>query len=123
MANEITACERRNTSLMLFFVYLISSPRQVGGQNVVPTPATGTDSVGNPVSLLPSIVQKVISQAEIDALDAGVAAWETVSFRLIEGATGAELATEARRIYASKKSVFELTYAERYQYAGIRINA
>ncbi len=124
MANEITVLEQgANRSAQLFFIYPIASPAQVGGSNMVPTPATGQDNLGNSVSVLPDIAERVLTPPEKASLDAGTSVWEIVTFRPAVGLTGAQLITEARRVYAANKSAFDTRYLRRFGRAGQRFNA
>ena len=66
MANEITALEGSGSNYTLFFLITIGTPKQVGGINVVPTPANDGAQ-----DLLPGVAAAVITQAERDALNAG----------------------------------------------------
>lgn len=114
MANEITVLERTGRrTLRALFLYPIPTPKQVGGQNVVPTPSAG----------LPDIAQAVLAQAEKDALDAGTAAWDAVTFHPAANQTNQERLAALRRIYASRQADFDADYQRRYQFAGLRFDA
>ena len=121
MANEITALEGSRDNYTLFFLVPIATPIQVGGSNVIPTPAdAGVDD------LLPPVAAAVITQAERDALNAGTSMWVTRSFRIVDEAglrlTNLQLQTRARELYAVAKVEELAAYNDRYEFSGIRID-
>lgn len=128
MANEITVIGRvpRTGKYRLFFRYDLTAPVQVGGTNVVPTPATQRPSADNPTptagDALPPVVQAALTAQEFADLDAGDAAFEIVTFHPDEGLTNPQLLARARQVYAARKAAYEAEYALRYQNAGLRFD-
>lgn len=128
MPNEISALEGVRTirpdgseveTFTLFFLRTIDAPVQVGGINVIPTPADGPAGE----DLLPALARRILDQvSEIDALNAGTMEWGTIAFVQPPGMSNAELAAEARRMYAAWKGDREADYPIRYRWAGTRIN-
>ncbi len=126
MANEITVVgQGKNTSFALFFRYPLTAI-QVGGVNVIPTPATQTPSTENPTPIpgdaLPWSVRQVIAAQEIIDLDAGDAAFEIVGFHPEVGLTNAQLIAKGREIYAVRKAEYLAAYSLQYELAGTRID-
>ena len=122
MANEITVLESQEvqdgglvTSLLMLFA--IPTPIQIGGTNVVPTPATsGGDSN------LPALADVILSQAEKDALDAGTSMFHITVFKRNVSLSDPAQATIVRAIYATQKIEASRRYSLRYDRAGTRIN-
>ena len=114
MANEIVALERDGGRYRLAFLYPIASPVKVGGSNVVPTPWPDTDPPD-------AILDRVLTQGEKDALNAGTA---LVHFQTTRegGKTGASLLAHTRAIYAKLAPVVAARYAARYEHAGKRFD-
>ena len=118
MADEILALERRGNRQNVLFLYPIAVPTQVGGSNVVPTPAT-VDAI----SVLPAVADAVLTAQEKTDLDAGTSAYEAVSFRPSPSMTGPEILAQVQGQYADRLALFNATYAARYEFAGQRFNA
>ncbi len=120
MPKEITALEGSGESYTLFFLIPIVSPLQVGGSNVIPTPANaGTDD------LLPPVAAAVITASERSALNAGSLMWITQSFRIVDEGTrlnSIQLRARARELYAVAKTVELAAYSIRYEFSGTRID-
>lgn len=119
MANEITVLEIDGRRAQLLFLFPIPAPAQVGGVNIVPTPATGPAGE----DLLPGHATKILATAEKNDLDAGTLAFEVIGFVIGSGLTGQQLLARARAIYASRKAEFDSDYADRYSRLGQRFNA
>lgn len=114
MANEITVLEGRfDRTYKLVFLYPITTPVQLSGQNVVPTPSAD----------LPETAKVILSQAEMDNLDNGLLAFEVTTFRAQPGLAGAALLARVREIYSSRKSLFDIFYDRKYAYIGTRVDA
>jgi len=135
MANEITAVtghrdpDSGNVKWSLFLLFPVDTgvggwrtPAQVGGANVVPTPANEGADPANP-SLLPDIVDAVITAGERSALNDGTAVYRLVQFQRPDGMTGAELATRAQAMYAAMQTTVQAEYDTRYEFSGSRIDA
>ena len=113
MTNEITALEGTgNRRYQLLLLFPIVSPVQVAGANVVP----------NPSENLPEMAQTILAQGEKDTLDAGTAGFKTISFTADPSLSNPELVIRAREIYQAQKITFDVEYAERYKFAGVRID-
>ena len=112
MANEIVALEEQNGEIGALFLIPITTPKQVGGVNVVPTPSAG----------LPAIAAAVLTQGEKDALDAGTSLFVTRSF-LRQGIAGAALLAKVQADYALAAAAENAAYNARYALAGNRYNA
>lgn len=119
MANEITIMEGVSFRFSLFLIFPIATPVQVGGANVVPTPATDPD--GN--SALPPIANSVLTIAEKTALDGGTAAYRVIQFRKDASLTNAQLLTLVRQKYAEELAKFNQQYTQTYRHAGLRVSA
>ncbi len=121
MANEITILEGDGSfRFNLFFTFPIASPKQVGGFNVVPTPATDPVTGDN---ALPTIADAVLTVAEKTALDNGTAAYKVVQFRKNASLSSGQLLTLARQMYADELTDFNRWYAQTYLHAGTRVSA
>ena len=124
MANEITAIEGSGRNYTLLFIASIPSPIQVGGSNVVPTPANENGNPANPSTLGP-IAEAIVTQPEKDALNAGTAIYGTQNLNVYADGvklTNQQLAARARAIYAAWKAQALADYAARYEFSGIRID-
>jgi hypothetical protein len=120
MANEITILEGNGSFRFgLFLIFPIASPQQVGGANVVPTPATNDDGT----SALPPMADTVLAAAEKAALDAGTAAYRVIQFRKDPTLTGAQLLALVRQKYAEEEADFSRWYSQTYLHAGQRLDA
>lgn len=113
-ANEITLLECREDSgveaCRVLALYAITTPIQVGGNNVVPTPSAG----------LSTSAAAILSAGEKTALDEGNAAYEIYSFANPNDLTGGPLLTELRRVYSTKETAYLAKYADRYARLGDR---
>lgn len=114
MANEIVGLEKDgNDKIRVCFYYPISSPASVAGSTPTVTPAASA----------PQIAQDTWQQAKLDALDAGDAAFETVTVKIPDGMTAAELATRVQEIYADRQTEFINEYNAKYEFAGATVDA
>jgi hypothetical protein len=111
MANEIALLDFRGSptdAVSLGVVFLYPTP-----EVVVVTPSTD----------LSTTAAKVITQAEKDALDTGLLAFEEGEFPYDLDATPAENAVRLRTAYANKLANFNTNYSRRMQYFGDRLDA
>lgn len=123
MANEPLVLGRANGEWRVMFLFEPDPVKQVGGQNVVPTPATRlADDAVTRIPLLEDVAQKGLSQAEKNALDAGTLAYRVKSFRAPEGMNLVALAAKVVHDYNTVYiPLFDAWYADRYKRAGYRI--
>ncbi len=120
MAKEITILEGDGSfRFNLFLTFPIASPKQVGGANVVPTPATNADAT----SALPLIADQILDAAEKAALDGGTAAYRVIQFRKDASLTNPQLLALVRQKYAKELADFNMWYSQTYRHAGQRFNA
>lgn len=112
MAQEIVALEENGGEISALFLIPITTPKQVGGVNVIPTPSAG----------LPAIAAAVLTQGEKDALDAGTSLFEIRSFRR-QGISGAALLAKVQAVYALAAAEANAAYNTRYALAGSRYDA
>jgi hypothetical protein len=119
MADEILVLEGdgNGTRYELLMLFPISTPKQVGGQNVIPTPVERDDAN---VALYPFTL---LTQAERDALDAGTSYYVRRQFGKIPGLTNPQLVALAQAMYASIADEIETAYVNRYAHIGVRIDA
>lgn len=115
MANEIAVLDRdpNEGRARVLFLYLIASPKQVNGANVVPTPSAN----------LPDLAKIVLLQAEKDALDAGTSAFGVHTFPVPTTTTNQEAATFLKTKWAIYDADFQTQYTARYSRTGTRISA
>lgn len=120
MANEIGVVRvNDDNTLTLVFLYPIATPIQVGGQNVVPTPATSGG-----VSQLDPVVDRMLTTLEKTALDTGTLAYEMFQYNYDPGATPAQSLAKAQALYARRLTEFNTRYQMRYGgRVGQRFNA
>ncbi len=109
----------------VMFRYIIATPIQVNGTNVIPTPTTqlGEDQV----TLIPTLPKEaldhnLIPQATKDAFDAGTQAWEVVSINRNAGDTVQNVLDRLQATYASRKTDFEAEYQLRWNRTGTTID-
>lgn len=124
MANEILILEeldrgegrdRRRQYTAIFF-YPIDPVIEVGSANVVAVPA--------PSSQMPALVQQfgLLSQTELDAVDAGRVAWEVVTLVQAEGESAAQLAARAQVAWEKREAEHVPSLRKRYARTGARLN-
>lgn len=114
MADEILVLEGdRRERYRILMLFPIAAPAQAGGSNVVPSPSADLDVE----------VATLLTPAEVAALDGGTTAYRLVTMRKQSGLTGAQLATELRRIYATQLADFNAEYGVRYAHVGTRVDA
>ncbi len=118
MAQEIIVIEEQRNRVTTVFLYPIPTPTTVAGQNVVPSPAT--DELG--VSVLGWTLDLVLTAQEKLDLDAGILAFERLTFRR-DGESNAALLTRIQSRYAGRSAAFTSYYATRYAQAGQRFDA
>ena len=118
MANEILALEKRGARQHVLFLFPVAAPIQIGGVNVVPTPATR-----DAVSVLPPIAETIFTAQEKTDLDNGDLVFESISFRPVDGMTGPQVLAKVQALYATRLARFNATYADRYGFAGNRYDA
>lgn len=123
MADEILALENSGDRQNVLFLFPIAVPVLIGGSNVVPTPATGLDELGNPINLLPDVADAVLTAPEKAELDAGTLAYAVTSFRPPSGVTGAQILAKVQARYMIMLDDFNTDYDARYEFAGQRFNA
>lgn len=113
MAAEIKALDGNGAGeYRVLFLYPIAAPKQVGGSNVVPTPAP-TEGV----------IADLLSAGEVNALNTGTSAYEVINYGPSPTKTGAELVAELQTLYVDRKAAFDADYASRYKYIGTEVDA
>ncbi len=120
MTNEILIMEGNGSfRFSVLFLFPIVSPAQVGGSNVIPTPATNPDAT----TALPFVADRELSPVEKAALDAGTLAFKVVPFRKDPTLSPAQLTVQVRQLYADELATFNRTYIQTWLHAGLRRNA
>lgn len=118
MANECIVRSHRNGLWSLYFWYDIppAQRKQIGGQNVVPTPSSSIDPV------LISGPTPVITAAEQVMLDAGEAVLYPHTFRPDPSLDldGKKAAARGIRTQKAQEALDE--YKDRYQHVGVRFD-
>ena len=113
MANEITVLSGNGRGVFdVLFLYTITTPKQVGGVNVIETPS----------STLPKFAPEILTQAEKDALDAGTTAFDVIQFQKQSGLTGAQQSAQLKEIFASAEARFNDDYNLRYLHLATRLS-
>jgi hypothetical protein len=115
MANEIAILDRDKASgtIRALFLYPVTTPVQVGGANVVPTPSAG----------LPALGSLVLTTQERAALDNGTLVFELVSFAFNPDITPAQAATALKARWVTAQAAAAANYGVTYQFIGTRLTA
>ena len=96
-------------------IYPITTPKQVDGANVVPTPSSGLSDLA---------LQLATLHGHIAGLDAGTFQYEFQEVNLagLESATGPQLVAFVQSIYAERLPTIEAEYQARYRFTGAAVD-
>jgi len=118
MANEIKVLEGSRDGLyQVLFLY------------PVPTPQTYTDGAGVQQTVVPTPaptegrVSEMLGPGERNALDAGDAAYEVVTYGPDPAVSNADNVAALRRLYADRKAAFDADYQARFRFLGVEVDA
>lgn len=112
MANEICVLESPEPNrYTVVYLFPITTPVQVGGTNIIPTPTSG----------LPPLGVQALTTIEKAGLDAGTLAFEIDTVTREAGQTPAQLQLEVQTRYAVALARFNGDYARQYQRSGLRV--
>ena len=114
MANEIVVLEGNGQGdYQLALLFPIAVPKQIGGTNVVPTPAPEAGTV----------LDLCLTTPEKAALNAGTLAVGFISIHKDPALSGAALTARLQEVYVAALAEFQAAYTARYQFVGTRRNA